>query len=264
MEGIMTAVQLVAFVLGMALGAGLIATCCVVYVKNRHFGVGEIGMISVGTILVGLSIFSSFNLSVSPQGQFTFQAQIYNAVRDASRTYFRDASTGNAPPISTDQTQTTSTPSSVELLKNREKEQQLIDQKDYQAAMKLDPKNVIPVMYFIEQSVERGDYSKALDYVGVLRQDNDSGVGYSAYPYIALAYERTGSDAGAGSILLELHNRIATDIAHGFGYLSSSQTLGWIRKDLDVTVALVRSKAVKDQVADLQAYIDKTVSMLKG
>ena len=226
----MTSVQLAAFVLGMILGGAMIAVSCFVYAKKQSFGVGGSVLTALGTTLVGLSIFSSVEFSLSPKGEFKFQTQIYNAAKDAAKDAIKEVVVADASPAQSRQRPVPApkpaspptagsasqkppapasgsaisvvAPSTIERLKLEEQIQRLLDSKEYLEAMKLDPNNVLPVMYYIEQSVQRGKYSDVIANFPALRRTNDSSVGYSAYPDVALAFERLGKNREAIDVLL--------------------------------------------------------------
>lgn len=149
-------------------------------------------------------------------------------------------------------------------LKLEEQVQRYINNKEYLEAMKLDPNNVIPVMYYIEQNVLIGKDSEAVAYFPDLRRTNKSGVGYSAYPDVALAYERLGKNREAIEAITELKNSIAQDIAQGYGYLSRSQQLEWVDNSLAKAESLVSDTGVKQHITGLREYIKNTIRALKG
>jgi len=75
-------------------------------------------------------------------------------------------------------------------IQSREKVDALIQQGRYAEALKLNPSDTIALMRFIEQLVDAAKYADALQHVDALKNANQSGVGFSTYPKIALAYER--------------------------------------------------------------------------
>ena len=200
----MTTVQLAAFILGMVLGGAMIAVSCFVYVKTQRFGVGGSILTALGAVLIGLSIFTSVEFSVSPTGDFKFQTQIYNAAKDAAKDAIKEVAVADAslptqrqrpsavarqpipsasspvqhnPPASTPPSEAPLVASNtLDRLRLQEQVQDLIDNKNYLEAMKLDPSNVLPVMYYIEQSVLRGKYSEAVAYFPTLQKNNGSGI----------------------------------------------------------------------------------------
>jgi len=292
----MPTIQLWALIVGIALGGSMIIVSCYVYAKTQRFGAGGPILTALGTILIGLSIFSSVNFSVSPKDGFKFETQIYKVAKDAATDAIKETtkaaikeeiavadvprpsrahhkSTLSPASEVQDKPQTTSAaptapetaaPKTLASLQLQERVQRLIDSKDYQEAMKLDPTNVIPVMYYIEENVLRGKYAEAAAAFPALQKNDASGVGYSAYPDVVIAFDHLGRTLDAAAALTELKNRIAQDITQGYGYLSRSQQLEWVDTSLAKSASLVTNSDVKQQIGALRDYIKTTISMLRG
>jgi tetratricopeptide (TPR) repeat protein len=263
----METVRLSALVAGLGLGSAMLVIACVVFLKKNVFGLGGSVLSLFGLVLVGLSVWTSFDLSISPKGEikaaFVTQ-QIYSAVNAATRDVIQDT---RATQIVAGQSQAAlprAAAGTVEKLKQAENVSRLTEEKKYEEALALDPRNTIALMGYIQEQVLRGNYEEATKYFQRLQKANDSGVGYSAYPDVAFAFERTGKSEQAKAVLTELGNRIAQDIAQGYGYLSRSQQLEWVDTSLRKAEALVSNQEVRQAIKSLRSNISDDIKTLRG
>ncbi|HKN84512.1 MAG TPA: hypothetical protein VJW17_13785, partial [Pyrinomonadaceae bacterium] len=185
-----------------------------------------------------------------------------NAAADVAKTIAQQTQQTVQSSVSTSASPSLSTTPALQKLRDKEKVDRLIDQKQYLEAIKLDPTNVIALMRYIEEKTLSGDYKEATKYFSQLRQSNDSGVGYAVYPEVAVAFEKLGQIEQAKAALIELRNRIAQDIGQGYGYLSRSQQLQWVDSSLKTTESLVTNKSVLTEVKSLRAFIRDRINAL--
>jgi len=62
---------IVTFIVGIILGPVLLIATVYVYIKHRRFGLGGVVLTVFGTILIGLSIWQSVELTIGPKGDFS-------------------------------------------------------------------------------------------------------------------------------------------------------------------------------------------------
>ncbi len=60
-----------AYVVGLLLGTVLILSSIYIFVKHRVFGLGGTVLVAFGSMLLGLSVWTSFEFSVDPEGKVT-------------------------------------------------------------------------------------------------------------------------------------------------------------------------------------------------
>ncbi len=65
-----------------------------------------------------------------------------------------------------------------------------------------------------------------------MKASNDSGVGYSVYPFAIYSYASKGQVDVAKSIYEELKNEIQSDIVKGYGYSSRPEQIKWIQDNI--------------------------------
>lgn len=103
----------------------------------------------------------------------------------------------------------------------------------YADALERDPTNIIAIMYRTEELVSAGKDREAVEYFDRLKAANASGVGYSAYPEVALAFARTGQPDKSIEVLTELETRITVISwrehrrGHTFRCIKYHATQGW-------------------------------------
>ncbi len=76
----MKIINIIAFIVGLLLGSGLLLSAVFVYVKRQIFGVGGIVLVVFGSFLIGLSIWTSFEISVNSDG--TIKAKYNQATKE--------------------------------------------------------------------------------------------------------------------------------------------------------------------------------------
>ncbi len=57
--------------IGIIVGLMMIATVCIVYYKHQTFGLGGSTLALLGTILIGMSVWSNIKVSVGANGGFS-------------------------------------------------------------------------------------------------------------------------------------------------------------------------------------------------
>ncbi|WP_169567560.1 tetratricopeptide repeat protein [Sneathiella limimaris] len=239
-------------IVGMLLGSGLLICVCIVYVKKHLFGVGGSVMSVVGTILVGIGIWSTIEISIAPDGKIEATlnkkiASLQQEVQTANETNvnFRNQvinTISSVPNVSQN---------NIEKLKEQERVKTLIDNKQYLEAIEIDPDNVIAIMRYIEEQLRIGKYREAIRYKDQLKVANRSGVGYSVYADLALAFDQLEESPIAIDLLKELEGKVSSDIQQGHGYLSRSDQMEWIRNDLARVKPQIKDQKVKATITDL-------------
>ncbi len=66
----MDALKIVAVIMGIILGSGMLVTVMLTYYKSHKFGLGGTVMTLIGTVLVGTAVWGSVQLNVSASGGF--------------------------------------------------------------------------------------------------------------------------------------------------------------------------------------------------
>jgi small-conductance mechanosensitive channel len=109
--------------------------------------------------------------------------------------------------------------------------------------------NELQIARDIEEAVQSGDYSGAAAKFEALRGSHFSGVGYSAYPDVALALDRTGDPDRSLQALESLQEQLREDAAKGSGYLAPGRPArAWVKTELaemakEATDPRVKAKA---------------------
>jgi septal ring factor EnvC (AmiA/AmiB activator) len=65
----------IAFIVGMVFGAFMIGSVCVVYLKRSTFGMGGGTLSVLGVLLIGMSVWSTARIEVSPEGGLKLQVE---------------------------------------------------------------------------------------------------------------------------------------------------------------------------------------------
>ncbi len=258
-------------ILGLIIGSVMLIATTFVYVRHQTFSLGGSILTAFGTLLLGLSIWQSVEFTVGPDGGISasFKKELDNLKRDVAVQIegSNQAITEELSILRQEvQSGATSTLSDEALsnLQTREKVDALIDNGEYLEALKYDPKNTIALMRFIETSVSNGEYEIATNYYDELVKANKSGVGYSVYPDLILAFDKQGQKDSANKLLEALELRYKNDIAKGYGYYSRSQQLGWLERDLASKSALIENVETLNKLNQLRNEIKQTISVLKG
>jgi len=114
-----------------------------------------------------------------------------------------------------------------------------------------DPSDVIAVMSRIEALVKREQYSDAVTLVSPLKSANRSGVGYSTYPAIILAFEKTNNPSEAKSHIIDLKDVVTTQVLQRSGFLDEGQTIATTRNKLQEVITKFSSPDVIGDTQDL-------------
>lgn len=147
-------------------------------------------------------------------------------------------------------------------INRRNKVDLLFDDGKLEEALRADPGNVIVIMKYIEEQVAVGNYEKAVAQFANLRVANGSGVGFSVYPEIALAYDKLGESRRGVGVLESLERRIKSDVNKGYGYLSRVGQIGWVKRDLLRVEKKVSDNAIKAKLKSVVGFIDQTAKAL--
>lgn len=242
----MNTVTLVTFILGMILGTSMITVSTYVYYRKQVFPIGAIVMTVFGTLLLGLSIWQSAKIQVGADGNISasfekFKQEVKEEVKHSNQSVTQKIEDLNSI-VGTDS-------SSLEKLRRREVVDRMVDKGDYEAAIQLDPDNVIAYMRLIEHLVTRGEFKKATSYYQPLLNSNQSGVGYSVFPDLIYAYDQVDAPGQSDSLVRQLKVRVNEDINNGYGYLSRSQQIGWIKDGLQKYISSFKNEGVRLKVA---------------
>ena len=126
----------------------------------------------------------------------------------------------------------------------------------------MDPRNTIALMRLIKSLVNKGQFRRASELYPELKEANKSGIGYSVYPQLALAFEKEGNMTQAQRILSELEEAIRTGIARGYGYLSRSQQMRWVLRDVQRVAKAVKDAIVAARLQELETSLKSTIDAL--
>jgi hypothetical protein len=245
----------VTFILGMILGSTMLGVATYVYYKRQVFPVGAIIMTVFGTLLLGLSIWQSAKIQIGADGNVTATFEKLKKEIQQNNQNFTQKIDNLRTVISTDTT-------TLSKLKTSEKIDQLIDNGQFEEAIKLDSTNVIPYMRLIDKLVNEGDYSKAVAYYKPLVRSNNSEVGFSSYPVLIFAFDQTGNNTQANNLIQQLRIHINDDIHKGYGYLCRSQQIGWINEGLQKYLSFYKENDVKKNVESLINELNSLISQL--
>lgn len=108
----------------------------------------------------------------------------------------------------------------------------------------------------LESLVAEGKYLEATSLFDPLTRSHTSGVGYSAYPEAAFAFDQTDNPDEALRVLRLLRDRIANDASKGYGYLAPGRApRQFLRTDFDRLLPRVKSSKVADDMTKLRAEL---------
>ena len=254
-------IEQMALIIGLALGSAMLLIVSVAFLLGHAFGLGGVTLALVGTLLLGLSIWRSVQIRVSPGGGFEASFERFKEeVREDTKgvvneltEFKREIRISLVEAIS---------PVTLEKLKRREKVDQLVDRGEFKEALKLDPRNTIALMRLIESLVNKGQFRRASELYPELKEANKSGVGYSVYPQLALAFEKEGNVTQVQRILSELEEAIRIDIVRGYGYFSGSQQIRRILRDVQRVAKEVKDAIVAAQLRELETSLEDTIDAL--
>lgn len=239
----------------MIFGSLMLSVATYIYFKRQIFPLGAIIMVVFGTLLLGLSIWQSAKIQVGANGNVIASFEkVEKQIRDKSQEV--DQKIDNLKKaINADS-------SSLTKLRNSEKVDRLIENGQYEEAIKLDPRNVIVYMRMVENLVAQGQYKKAINYYLPLNSSNESGVGYSVYPDLIFAFDQIENGFQANNLINQLKIRINNDINNGYGYLSRSQQIGWIKERLEKYLDSFKEDIVKKNAKALIAELNSDIIKL--
>jgi hypothetical protein len=262
-------VERMALIVGLILGSVMLLIVSVLFLLGRPFGLGGVTLTLIGALMVGLSIWSSVQIRVSPEGGFEASFERFKKEVREEVTSIRSDTKGVVDELTEFKGEIrtsilkTISPETLQKLKQGEKVDRLIQRGELQEALSLDPGNTIALMDLIEKLVKEGQYRQASELYPELVRANESGVGYSVYPQLALAFEKDGHPIEAQKILTELEKAIQTDIEEGeYGYFSRSQQIAWVLGDIQKVATKVRTNAVAVQLRELEANLKATIDVL--
>lgn len=265
-------IELMALITGLVLGSAMLIVVGVAFSLGHAFGLGGVTLTLAGLVLTGPSIWHLIQIRVSPGGGFeaTFE-RLQKEVTEVKEevTSLRNDTKGVTNELTEFKGKIraslleSASPQTLEELRRSEKADQLIEQGKLEEALKLDPGNTIALMNMIERLAKKGQFRQASELYPELKQANESGVGYSVYPQLALAFDKEGNISQAQSILSELEEAIQTDIARGYGYLSRSQQIAWVLSDIQVVSKKVKNAIVAERLQELNTSLKSTIDALR-
>lgn len=110
----------------------------------------------------------------------------------------------------------------------------------------------------IEAHVRAGEYRQASDSFDALRRSHFSGVGFSAYPELVLAFDQIGADARAMEVLQALEAKVAQDKANGRGYLTPGRPpIKFLLRDFDAYIPLLNNSELRGRCNEVVANLQK-------
>jgi hypothetical protein len=116
--------------------------------------------------------------------------------------------------------------------------------------------NELDVARQIERDVQDRDFEAAVERFPLLRASHFSGVGFSAYPDAAFAFDQAGDEPGALRVLDLLEGRLKDDAAKGHGYLAPGRPpRDFIRKDFESFSPMLKSQAVRERMQAIQGAL---------
>ncbi|RIE13406.1 hypothetical protein SMC3_04250 [Candidatus Cryosericum hinesii] len=263
-----TTIEPVALVMGLVLGSAMLVSVTAAFLLGYVFGLGGATLTLVGALLTGLSIWSSVRIRVSPEGGFEASFESFKQEVREDVTSLRSDTKGVVHELTEFKGEIRASileaisPEVLDDLRRSEKVDQLIERGELEKALELDPGNTIAIEQLIENLVDKGQFQQASELYPELKKSNESGIGYSVYPHLALAFDRNGNVAQAQAILTELEEGIRTDIATGYGYLSRSQQIGWVLHDIQRIAKKVKDPSVAARIRELEASLKDTIDAL--
>ena len=112
------------------------------------------------------------------------------------------------------------------------------------------------VARYIESLVEQGKYKEASELFTELRESHFSGVGYSAYPELAFAFDQLTDVKDAMQVLELLQARMEEDARKGYGYLAPGRPpRGFLRRDFEKLLPSVKSPEVRARIEQMMAKL---------
>ena len=125
-----------------------------------------------------------------------------------------------------------------------------------------DPTDIIAIARLIDELVERGQYKDATELVSALKTANRSGVGYSAFPSIILAFAMTSDMQRALDHISELRSVVTTEVLQRSGYLSRAEQISWIWTSLKTVESELTPGQVRTETKALAKELNEIVSDL--
>jgi hypothetical protein len=116
----------------------------------------------------------------------------------------------------------------------------------------------LPVARQLAELVERADYQEASKLFETLTKSHFSGVGYSAYPKAAFAFDQIDKPDEALRVLNLLADRLKQDEQKGYGYLAAGRPpRTFLKDDFNMLIPKVRSPEVKKKMEELRDLLSK-------
>lgn len=263
-----TTIEPIALIMGLVLGSAMLVSVTVAFLLGHAFGLGGATLTLVGALLTGLSMWSSVQIRVSPEGGFEASFESFKQEVREDVTSLRSDTKGVVHELTEFKGEIRASileaisPEVLDDLRRSEKVDQLIERGELEKALELDPGNTIALEQLIENLVDKGQFRQASELYPELKKANESGIGYSVYPHLVLAFDRDGNVAQAQAILTELEEGVRTDIANGYGYLSRSQQIGWVFHDIQRVAKKVKDPVVAARMRELEASLKDTIDAL--
>lgn len=261
----MESIVLITLIVALILGTLMIGSTIYVYVKKDKLRFGAIVMLVFGVILIGLSIWQTVSIQVSPN--MGISASFESKLQKLEQTIIKENiyTTEKIFILQRDLDKTLITDindTDLEKLRRREKIDALIKDGQYIEAINLDSNNVIPISFQIEKYVNKSKYNDAILLYPALKKVNYSGVGYDTYPALIFSYDQLGNEEMCIKIIKELEIAFKRDMKKGYGYLSRSQQMTWIIDKLKKNSRKMNSNVCMSLVEDLILEIQETITLL--
>lgn len=263
-----TTIKPIALIMGLVLGSAMLVSVTVAFLLGHAFGFGGATLTLVGALMMGLSIWSSVQIRVSPEGGFEASFESFKQEVREDVTSLRSDTKAVVHELTEFKGEIRASileavsPETLEKLRRSEKVHQLVERGELEKALELDPGNTIALEKLIKDLVDKGQFRRASELYPELKKANRSGVGYSVYPHLALAFDREGNVVQAQVILTELEEEVLTNIANGYGYLSRSQQIGWVLHDIQRIAKKVKDPSVAARIRELEASLKDTIDAL--
>jgi hypothetical protein len=202
----------------------MIAAACFVYVTHREFGLGGAALTLLGVVLVGSAIWKDIDISIGKKGGISAKLVrrleeveanvegVQKEVRDVElnvQEVKKDIHDLETIVISENSALADVPKEQLQKLRSRERRDQFCNAGDFKRALEIDPDDVISRMRLIQHETARKNYKEATDNAEALMAANDSGVGFSVYPDLVLAYDQTGATIQAAQLVAELDDKIS-------------------------------------------------------
>jgi len=125
-----------------------------------------------------------------------------------------------------------------------------------------DPADIIAIARLIDELVGRGQYKDATKLVSALKEANRSGVGYSAFPSVILAFAMTDDEEKALEHISELRAVVTTEVLQRSGYLSRAEQISWIWTSLKAVESKLMPGKVQTNTTALALELHEIITDL--